>query len=220
MEDLKKIKNRIDWLCVNKVNAFSPTISPAPKSFERNEIESIDKAIRFYHKNEVQEIVVQKKYMGSYCDIYLTKNLEDTYFVSRNGYILDFIDVQAAREACRPLHNRMDWTNLSVVIIQSELMPWSVLGKGLIEAEFIGYLNVHRNHCQHLAQSGLYDKIREVKESQAYKEYIEDKNTLTGKEFRDKYPHHIMRQYDSLSEFRVLDLDVYKKSLDIYFCIT
>lgn len=85
--------------------------------------------------------------MGSYCDIYLNKNMEETYFVSRNGHKIDHIDIEAAQKACGELHARFDWANLQIVIIQSELMPWSALGKGLIENEFGGYLNVHQNHC-------------------------------------------------------------------------
>jgi len=216
MEDLKRLKNRIDWFCENKVNAFSPTISPAPKSPEKGEIESIDKAIRYFYINDVKEIIVEKKYMGSYCDIYLNKNLEDTYFVSRNGHKIDHIDLDSAIEACRELHARFNWDRLNLVIIQSELMPWSALGKGLIENEFGGYLNAHQNHYEHLANTDLYKKIAEVKNTEIYKQFIEDKNILSSKEFRAKYPHHIIRQYESLSEFKVLDLDVYKKSIDIY----
>lgn len=216
MEDLKRLKNRINWFCENKVNAFSPTISPAPKSPERNEIESIYEGIRYFYEKGVQEIVVQKKYMGSYCDIYLHKNLEDTYFVSRNGHKIDHIDIEAAKEACRELHSRIDWTDMSMLIIQSELMPWSALGKGLIENEFEGYLNVHQNHYGQLAESDLYRKIAQVKASPAYTEYIEDKESLSAKEMKEKYPHHIIRQYESLTSFTVLDMDVYKQSIDIY----
>lgn len=216
MEDLKRLKNRIDWFCENKVNAFSPTISPAPKSPEKGEIESIDKAIRYFYLNDVKEIIVEKKYMGSYCDIYLNKNIEDTYFVSRNGHKIDHIDLDSAIEACRELHTRFNWDRLNLVIIQSELMPWSALGKGLIENEFGGYINVHQNHYENLANTDLYKKIAEVKDSGVYKQFIEDKNTLSSKGFREKYPHHIIRQYESLSAFKVLDLDVYKQSIDIY----
>lgn len=216
MEDLKRLKNRIDWFCENKVNAFSPTISPAPKSLERKEIESIDKAICYFYNNGIKEIIVERKYMGSYCDIYLHKNLGDTYFVSRNGHKIDHIDLDAAKTACQKLHERFDWTNLQLVIIQSELMPWSALGKGLIENEFGGYLNVHQNHCEHLINSDLYKKIKAVKDSEVYKQFIEDKDSLSSKEFRAKYPHHIIRQYESLTEFKVLDLDVYKQSVDVY----
>lgn len=216
MEDLKRLKNRIDWFCENKVNAFSPTISPAPKSIERNEIESIYEGIRYFFENGVQEIVVQKKYMGSYCDIYLNKNLEDTYFVSRNGHKIDHIDLIVAVEACRELHANIDWTDTTMLIIQSELMPWSALGKGLIENEFEGYLNVHQNHCNHLTQSDIYEKISKVKASQPYIDFIEDKNKFSLKELREKYPHHIIRQYESVADFNVLDLDMYKTSIDIY----
>ncbi|MCD7899051.1 MAG: hypothetical protein LUH22_04015 [Bacteroides sp.] len=216
MEDLKKLKNRIDHFCENKVNAFSPTISPAPKWVPENEIESIRMAIHHFYSNGVQEIVVQRKYMGSYCDIYLHKELGDTYFVTRNGYKVNHIDLEAAREACRALHNRFNWTDLSLVIIQSELMPWSVLGKGLIDNEFVGYLNVHQNHCNYLAESSLYDKIAKVKDSAEYKQYIQDKEQLSEKELKKKYPHHILRQYNSLAEFPVLDIKAYKESVDTY----
>lgn len=154
--------------------------------------------------------------MGSYCDIYLHKNISDTYFVSRNGYKIEHIDLETAIEACRPLHERIDWTGLSLLIIQSELMPWSILGKGLIDNEFGGYENVHRNHYEHLFQSALYGKIEQVKKSKVYLDYLADKSALSDKEMKNKYPHHIIRQYESLTAFRILDLNMYKQSIDIY----
>lgn len=216
MDDLKKLKNRIDWFCANKINAFSPTISPAPKSSERSEIESIYEGVRYFFERGVAEIVVQRKYMGSYCDIYLQKNLDETYFVSRNGYRLSHIDTGKAKEACRDLHNRFDWSNLQMVVIQSELMPWSVLGQGLIDNEFIGYLNAHQNHYQHLNQSGLYAKIAAVKQSQSYRDYMDYKTSHTVKELGSQYLAHIIRQYDSLTAFKTLDMETYRKYIEIY----
>ncbi|MDR1155415.1 MAG: hypothetical protein LBL04_11965 [Bacteroidales bacterium] len=216
MEDLKKLKNRIDWFCANRINAFSPTISPAPKSLQRNEIESIYEGVRYFFERGVTEIVVQRKYMGSYCDIYLHKNPDETYFVSRNGYKLSHINIDRAREACHTLHGRFNWTNLQMAIIQSELMPWSALGKGLIENEFGGYLNVHLNHYEHLSQSGLYAKIAAVKQSQPYREYMDYKAAHTAKELKEHYPAHVVRQYDSLTAFKALNLEEYKKYIDIY----
>lgn len=215
-DDLKRVKKRIEFCCANKVNAFSPTISPAPKAPERNEIESIDAGIRYFYANGVTEIAVQRKYMGSYCDIYLNRNLDDTYFVSRNGYKINHIDLQAAKESCRELHRRFDWTDLSLVIIQSEMMPWSILGKGLIDSEFTGYLNVHQNHCAHLQQSDLYRKIAAVKESPAYRAFQSDRQTLSPKELSAAYPSHIIRQYKSLADFQVLDLDIYAAAIQVY----
>jgi len=38
----------------------------------------------------------------------------------------------------------------------------------------------------------LYKKISEVKESEIYKQFVENKGVLSSKEFRAKYPHHIV----------------------------
>jgi len=215
-DNLKKLKNRIDWFCENRINAFSPTISPAPKSSERSEIESIEEAIRYFAKANVEEIVVQRKYMGSYCDIYLAKNIEDTYFVSRNGYKINHIDLEKAIESCCKLHSRFNWNNLSLVIIQSEMMPWSALGKGLIDNEFYGYLQANVNHCQFLKQSDIYSKLEKVRQSAEYITYIADKQALTQKELTKKYPSHIIRQYNSVADFQVINLEQYASAIDIY----
>ena len=214
--DLKKLKNRIDWFCENRINAFSPTISPAPKSYERNEIESIYEGVKYYFERGVTEIVVQRKYMGSYCDIYLQKNLDETYYVSRNGYMVQHVDLNQAKKACRELHKRFDWSNLQTVIIQSEMMPWSAMGKSLIDNEFIGYLNVHQNHCKHMEQSCLYEKIKAARQSEPYLQYIDYKASHTQKELKEHFPGHIIRQYDSLAAFKILDLPEYRKYIDVY----
>lgn len=215
-DELKRLRNRIDRFCENRVNAFSPTLSPAPKSLERREIESIYEGVKYFVDRGVTELLVQKKYMGSYCDIYLHKNLEETYFVSRNGHRIHKIDMEAAHKACESIHAKLDWTNLKLVILQAELMPWGVLGQGLIDNEFEGYLNAHQNHYAHLATSSLYEKIDRVKNSPAYREFVEFKSTHSEKELKAKFPAHIVRQYSALAQFRVLDLDTYKMGIDVY----
>jgi PNKP adenylyltransferase domain, ligase domain len=216
MEDLKKLKLRIDWFCENKVNAFSPTISPAPKSFVRKEIESISEGFKYYIVRGINEFVVQKKYMGSYCDIYLHKNLEETYFVSRNGHRIKNMDYTVAQAACKELHGKFDWTDLEMLIIQSELLPWKVLGKGLISNEFEGYLNAHKNHHAFLSESHLYEKIEAVKSSDAFQEFIAFKENHSEKEQKAKYPAHIARQYLAAESFKVIDLEKYTTGIEIY----
>lgn len=216
MEDIKKIKSRIDWFCENKVNAFSPTISPAPKSKALNEIESINEGVKYYFKRGVREFIFQKKYMGSYCDIYLHKEIEETYFVSRNGHKILHIDIEIAINACRELHAKFNWDELSLVIIQAELLPWHVLGKGLIENEFSGYLNAHQNHLNNLKQSSLYDKIEKVKKSEQFQIYISDKKLLNNNVLKNKYASHIIRQYGAIENFKIIDLEKYNEGIEIY----
>ncbi len=214
--DLIKLKRRIDFFCQNKVNAFSPTISPAPKSFERNEIESIYEGVSYFLKRGINEFVFQRKYMGSYCDIYLHKELRDSYFVSRNGHKITHVDMEKAWSACSNLHSRFDWSELQLVVIQSELMPWSVLGKGLIEDEFKGYLDAHQVHYNYLKNSELYQKIDIVKASEAYQEFINFKNTHSEKELKQKYASHIIRQYSALEDFKILNMEEYEEGIKTY----
>ena len=214
--ELDKIKKRIDFLAINKVNAFSPTISPAPKSIENNEIESVDEAIKYYSENDVKEIVVQKKYMGSYCDIYLKCDLSKTYFVSRNGYKIDYIDTEKAIKACTHLHSRFDWKDLDTVIIQAELMPWNVMGEKLIENDFYGYLDAHKTHRDYIKSSNLYDKVNKAKDSESFKLFFKDFKELDLKILKRKYPTHIIRQYKALIDVKILEMDSYNKGIELY----
>jgi hypothetical protein len=216
IQELRKTRTRIDWMCQNKVNAFSPTISPAPKSTEHNEIESIYEGVRYYVQNGVKDIIIQKKYMGSYCDIYLHKNLNETYFVSRNGYKIEHINLEEAKAACENLHHKFEWTNLEIVIIQSELLPWNILGKELIDREFGGYLDAHKKRMEYFETSNLPDKISKIKSGETYTAYQSDKETMSASAFKKRYPAHVIRQYNSLHDFEMPDLQQYNKGVAAY----
>jgi hypothetical protein len=216
MEDKKKLKARIDWLCENKINAFSPTISPAFKNKDRNEIESIQEAVKYFVKHGQTELIFQKKYMGSYCDIYLHKNIDDTYLVSRNGHKITHIDLEKAKASLVELHHKLDWTNTKLLIIQSELLPWSVLGKGLIDNEFGGYLATHETHHEYLSSTNLYAKIAQIKDSEPYLQYQKSKAEVSAKELAQLYASHIIRQYNAIENFKQLDLAEYKQGIKTY----
>jgi len=216
MEDKTLIKKRIDWFCKNKINAFSPTISPAPKSVERNEIESLYEGILWFVLNGVKEIVIEKKYMGSYCDIYLHRRLEDTYLVSRNGYKINHLDQEQCLRALQGLHDRFSWDGVELRIIQSELMPWSILGKGLINNEFSAYYISHEIHAEYLVQSSLYEKLQKIQQEPAYLSFVADAKVLSAKELKDKYPMHIIRQYQSIRDFKFLDLPHYQQNIQLF----
>ena len=216
MEDKTLIKKRIDWFCKNKINAFSPTISPAPKSVERNEIESLYEGILWFVLNGVKEIVIEKKYMGSYCDIYLHRRLEDTYLVSRNGYKINHLDQEQSLRALQGLHDRFSWDGVELRIIQSELMPWSILGKGLINNEFSAYYISHEIHAEYLVQSSLYEKLQKIQQEPAYLSFVADAKVLSAKELKDKYPMHIIRQYQSIRDFKFLDLPHYQQNIQLF----
>lgn len=213
-----KVRNRIEWFCKNKINDFSPTISPAPKSKTKNEIESIEEAVNYYLERGVTEFVVQKKYMGSYCTIYLKRNLDETYFVSRNGFKMDHIDVEKAINSLKDLHAKMviAFPEFDTLLIASELLPWKVLGAGLIEKEFTGYYDALKTHNEYLQTSGLIKKLENVKSSEPFITYVSDKKQLSRKEFGSKHKTHIVRQYEALAAIKIPDVTKQEESLKVF----
>ncbi|HEU4495500.1 MAG TPA: hypothetical protein VFR70_00455, partial [Flavobacterium sp.] len=213
-----KVRNRIDWFCKNKINDFSPTISPAPKSKARNEIESIEEAVNYYLAKGITEFVVQKKYMGSYCTIYLKRNLKNTYFVSRNGFRMEHIDLEKAIDSLKGLHAKMlaNFPDFDTLLVASELLPWKILGSGLIEKEFTGYHDALQVHNNYLKFSGLLEKLASVKNGESFTAYMSDKKQLSRKEFGSRYKSHVIRQYEALAAVKIPDLDKQEESLDVF----
>lgn len=213
-----QIKKRIEWFTNQYINDFSPTISPAPKSISGKEIESIRKGVNYFLNQNITKIVVQKKYMGSYCSIYLKRNLQETYFVSRNGHIITHIDLEEAKNSLKPLHQKMleRYPYFDTLIIASELLPWSILGGNLISREYEGYYDALQTHINHLKGSNLYDKIKQIKESEVYCKYIEDQKIMEAKDFKKRYPSHVIRQYEAIADFKIIDLEEQQKALKIF----
>jgi hypothetical protein len=218
-----KEQARIFWAIKEKIMHFSPTISPAPKNIERAEIESIYEALLHFKNEGVQEVVVQPKYMGSYCDIYLSKDINDTKFTSREGHLIDYLDRNALLEAVKPIHTRFDFTDLELVIVQAELMPWAAMGKKLIERDFLSYYNACLSHAQELKKSSITHKLETLSKSKEFSEFLLKSAEGDISEFK---PHEISA-YKALDKivteslvpnpsFMLGQLEKYKEQLDIY----
>lgn len=195
---------------------FAPTISPAPKNVERNEIESLYNAIKYYKDIGQSIIVIQPKYMGSYSDILLKKNINESRIYTRKGHYIDWLDSEVLINALMPLHEKFDWQKLNYVLIQAELMPWSALGEGLIEKEFDSYVYCLENHVNYLKDNNIFDFVSALKNDSNYKQYIADKDILSKKEINKKYPSHIKRQYEAWNSFNFYDLNKYSKGINTY----
>lgn len=197
----------------DNISHFSATISPAPKNLVRNEIESLYETLIYYRNNDISEVIVQPKHMGSYCAIYLYENLEDTKFFSRGGYLIrerNNLTREDLLSAVQNLHEKLiiEKKNKQAVV-EAELMSWSVLGKGLIEREFDNYYRLHKEHCSYLKNSAIAEKLDRIITSipyQSYKTHGTDKS-------------HIKRQYEALETLRygcLPDVNVYEKDIERY----
>lgn len=210
------IKRRSKYHAAVETMHFAPTISPAPKNVERSEIESLFNAIKYYKDIGQDIIVIQPKYMGSYSDILLKKNINDSRVYTRKGHHIDWLNNEVLLNALRPLHDKFNWQKLDYVLIQAELMPWSALGEGLIEKEFDSYVYCLENHVNYLKQNNVFNFVSELKKDATYKQYIIDKDNLSKKEINKKYPSHIKRQYEAWSSFNYYNLDKYAEGIEIY----
>ncbi len=216
-----KEENRIRRCVQDRLMWFPATISPAPKDMLSNEIESIKQALLYYKERGEQKVIVEPKYMGSKCTIYLAKEIEETRFFSRNGFAVSrkLLPHADLIEAVRPVHQKFEqeWNQgAKLILVQSELMPWSALGKGLIIREFQGYETCHRSHLEYLQNSTLKLALGSLMSSVEFRQYLKDSITLSAKEMSSKYPQHVARQYEALRNLQIPNLQSYKSALDLY----
>lgn len=94
MQDLDEEEiRRLRYCSRNKVNFISGTMSPADKDGAAHELESLKCGLDYFAERGIKHVVLQPKYMGSRCNIYLHKELEQCFAVSRNGYKINQVDL-------------------------------------------------------------------------------------------------------------------------------
>ena len=195
---------------------FSPTISPAPKNVERNEIESLYNAIKYFKDIGQTKLCIQPKYMGSYSDVLLMKDITQSKVYSRKGHYIDWLDNEELIDGLLNIHNRFDWSELDYVLLQAELMPWSAMGEGLIEKEFDSYVHCLEHHVNYLKEHKIFDKINNLKNQNDFSEYLNDRDVLSKKELNKKFPSHIKRQYEGWDNFYMYDIEEYERGIETY----
>jgi hypothetical protein len=213
-------EKRIYHAIKNKVVHFSPTISPAPKNISRNEIESIYEAVRYYYDKGIKDIILQPKYMGSYCDIYLCDNITESKFFSRNGFLIpeNKISREDLIRIASPLRKRLDHLfqdGAKMIIIQAELLPWSILGQGLIDNEFKTYEICHRQRLDYINNTSLYSTIESLKDKD-YLQFVDDYMSIPESEVKKKYKSHVYNHYLSILNLEIQDPKAYEESIELY----
>jgi tRNA uridine 5-carbamoylmethylation protein Kti12 len=128
-------QRRLRGLIHNNIRYISGTMVPSPS--EGDDIESFDAGIDYFIKAGITKLFMEPKYMGSRCQLYLFKDPDiKPYAVSRNGFKIkaDGIDVLLATLNQLFAESSIEWNNS--MILDGELMPWSALGRRLIDDEF------------------------------------------------------------------------------------
>lgn len=175
-EEVRKLKR----VCHNKINFISGTMSPADKC--ENYLESPAHVIDYYRKAGVSSVVVQPKWMGSRCQIYIHEKLEDCYAVTRNGYRIKWLDLS-------PVFSKFLNSEHKLIVYDGELLPWFALGEGLIKNTFEIVGKGIETELECLRGTGFHVHLAELRKKLAESDFTKDCNTLSKANLKEKYGH-------------------------------
>jgi len=221
-----KERNRILRCTDPKINFISGTISPSDKNPETFELEGVKKALEYYKSNGVTEVTLQPKYMGSRCNIYLFKDLDKCYAVSRNGYLINRVDMTPIYKTLLEKHlGDMEQRGVKLLLLDGELLPWSVLGKGLINETFKVIEKGVESELEILEKTGFLSALESAREEYIKSGYHEKSSTTPRKDLIELYGHNKLSTYENLkrtinTDFAISPrrdlLKVYKQQLEIH----
>lgn len=206
----------------NKVNFISGTMCPADK--RGGELEDIDKALDYFNNNGVNKVMLQTKYMGSRCNIYLFDEIEKSYAVSRNGFLIRNLDLSPIYKKLKErLSDYFKANDLEMMIIDGELMPWSAMGEDLIDSTFQAINKGIRSELDLLKSSGFEKQLANLKRGREESQFDIDSCNMKKEDLYTKYGAQKYEAYKLLSNFYMPDISeleqlhsLYDKQLEIY----
>jgi predicted kinase len=210
----------------NKINFISGTMSPCDKNVKEGTLEDMREAFEYFKGAKVEKVILQKKYMGSRANMYLfPHDIEDSYMVSRNGFVIKHLDLAPLYKKMREFFRERskDIYNSKLIIIDGELMPWSALGKGLIDSHFkttgIG-LSTEANLLEQTGFEIALAKMQDKFDASGFKGL---KNSQKKKDLMDSMGEANYRLMSAFDGFKWLSLAeqkaaiaLYNKQMDIY----
>jgi predicted kinase len=227
IEDLDEYdRKRLNYVLKNKVNFISGTMSPADKDVETDNLESLKQGLLYFKNSGVKEVVLQPKYMGSRCNVYLSQEIEECFGVSRNGYKIRHVDLTDVFTALQLRYKKfMDENNLKTLVLDGELLPWMALGKGLIEKEFQVVSKSLESEIKFLEDNGFENQFQSLVTKAENSGYNYDEVKSSKQDLIEKYGHAIYSTYKNVKEVlrthhSVQDhknaLEVFQRQLEIY----
>ncbi|MEI7028238.1 metallophosphoesterase [Paenibacillus sp. y28] len=217
---------RLHYCSRNKINFISGTMSPSDKDEPHQELESLQRGLDYFAEKGISRVVLQPKYMGSRCNIYLHQDVEQCFAVSRNGYKIKQVDLtEIYRELLRKFGGYMEERHITMLILDGELLPWKALGEGLIERQFNPIGRALESEFAFLQENGFEDAFQKLAAGYEASGFEKDQFHLPKAALSDKYGSSIYQNYKHLREIigTYVPLDVhmkayetYKKQLDLY----
>jgi predicted kinase len=219
-------EKRLNYVMRNKINFISGTMSPADKNFRNGELESLEKGLDYYRNHGVGKVVLQPKYMGSRCNLYLARNLEHCYATSRNGYKITGVDLsEVFAGLLKKFTPLMDKWSADMIIFDGELLPWKALGKGLIEKQFEVIGTALETEIAFLKEFGFEQHLDELVGRYEASDFEAVRSRLSKKQLVEQFGLADYNNFKDLKEMLAAwsPLDeqeaaaaVYRKQLELY----
>jgi predicted kinase len=133
---------------------ISGTMAPARSS--KKELEPIETALQYFKSQGIEEVIIEPKYMGSRLQMYLHRDRQKDFAVTRSGSKAGHHEEMKA--VFDFWHQKLDSQDFwqDQVILDGELLPWSAIGRELIEKEFLQYGKSIEKELQLLASDEVF----------------------------------------------------------------
>ncbi|WP_270168883.1 AAA family ATPase [Paenibacillus sp. SYP-B4298] len=217
---------RLHYCSRNQINYISGTMSPADKDEQAQELESLRRGLEAFSERGVKHVVLQPKYMGSRCNIYLHRELESCYAVSRNGYRIRKVELTAIYERLlERFDGYMKEHKLAMMVLDGELLPWKALGEGLIERQFKPIERALETELAFLEQTGFEQAVNQLITNYEASGFEQEQHRMAKGALSDKYGSSTYQTYKHVSGVReayvpladhIAALATYKRQLELY----
>ncbi|MNU73592.1 Bis(5'-nucleosyl)-tetraphosphatase PrpE [asymmetrical] [compost metagenome] len=217
---------RLGYCSRHKINFISGTMSPADKDEARNELESLKRGLGYFKERGVNHVVLQPKYMGSRCNVYLHKDEEQCYAVSRNGYKVK--QVELSEIYIKLLHKfggYMEEQQIEMMILDGELLPWMAMGSNLIDRQFKPIEKALETELLFLQQNGFEQAFNKLISDYETSGFEKDQHQMPKSALSEKYGSNVYQNYKYIHEIRdnyvplsehLEASKTYKKQLELY----
>ncbi|WP_037292113.1 AAA family ATPase [Saccharibacillus sacchari] len=210
---------RLRYISRHKINFISGTMSPSDKDMNAEELESLRRGLDYFRGNGVNEVILQPKYMGSRCNLYLHRTAEESFAVSRNGYKIKQVDLTAVYEKLLERFGEyMAQNGIHILILDGELMPWHTLGEGLIERQFRPIGAALSSELSFLKEHGFEQALDRLNEDYDNSGFGQDRIHDSKSKLIDKYGNGAYQNYKYVHEIRQarMPLEAHEEAYAVY----
>ncbi|MEJ8307027.1 AAA family ATPase [Saccharibacillus sacchari] len=210
---------RLRYISRHKINFISGTMSPSDKDMNAEELESLRRGLDYFRGNGVNEVILQPKYMGSRCNLYLHRTVEDSFAVSRNGYKIKQVDLTPVyKKLLERFGEHMERNGIAILILDGELMPWHTLGEGLIERQFRPIGAALGSELAFLREHGFEQALDRLSEDYDNSGFARDRIHDSKSKLIDKYGNGAYQNYKYVHDIRQarMPLDAHEEAYAVY----